>query len=66
LQKLLDRIAPLFDERGHDLLRFGVIERTPLFHLAIHQRRLRHTQRREPGLIFRLHRGRHRCGDIVD
>ena len=46
LEELLDGIAPLLDEAGHHLARFVFVERPASLHLAVHQRRFQHPQRR--------------------
>jgi hypothetical protein len=66
LEKLLDRIASLLDQRGDNLLCLRIVERAPFFHLSIHQCGLHHPQRREPRLIFRFHGRGHRRRNVID
>ena len=47
LAELLDRIAPLLDERRHHLLRLRLVERPALLHFLVHQSGLGHPQRAE-------------------
>ena len=54
---LLDRIAPLFDQRLQCLHHLFVGQLAALFDLAVHQIGLDHSQRREFVGVLRLHRG---------
>src|SRR5882672_12149994 len=45
LRELLDRVAPLLDERRHDLEHLRVVEVAPLLDALVHDRGLEHAQR---------------------
>jgi len=56
LSELLDRVAPLLDQRCDDLQHLRIVEVASLLDALVHDRSLEHAQRREPGRVLGFHR----------